>query len=267
MKLTLNTAILIKRYKRFLADVTLLEDHQKNETVTTIHCANTGAMTGCADSGNKVFYSISDNPKRKYPFSWEVSQTRAKHYICVNTLRANQLVEEALNNGVITELSNVCKLQREVKYGNENSRIDFLLQHSPLPIKASEQNQKLNTYIEVKSVTLFDSALENIAGQGYFPDAVSTRGQKHLRELMDMVQEGHRAILLFAVLHTGITQVSAAQHIDKKYALLLEQAQKAGVEILAYKAKYRFEGLTVDIKLAEKIPFNFNNSNKNIDEP
>jgi len=255
MKIEINSAILIKRYKRFLADVTLKE-HLLTNKITTIHVANTGAMSGCAECGNAVLYSTSDNPKRKYPFSWEVSQNKDKHFICVNTLRANQLVEEALNNDVIKELSGFSSLTREVKYGGENSRIDFLLKYDNSAQQLNSKNKKLDTYIEVKSVTLLDDSISNHENQGYFPDAVSTRGQKHLRELIEMVQQGHRAVLLFAVLHSGINKVSAAKHIDKKYAELLIKAQTAGVEILVYKAKFDLNGLSLDMQLSESIEFN-----------
>ena len=267
MKLNLNSATLIKRYKRFLADVTLTNHSLKNNEITTIHVANTGAMSGCADSGNIVYYSTSNNPKRKYPFSWEISQNKDKHFICVNTLRANQLVEEALNDGVITELNGFSSLEREVKYGSENSRIDFLLKYKKLPSQLSSTFKKPDTYIEVKSVTLLDDMFGNELnstltkqsnknkGQGYFPDAISIRGQKHLRGLIEMVQQGHRAILLFTVLHSGIDKVSVAKHIDKKYAELLMQAQESGVEILVYKAKFNFNDLSLDMRLAESITF------------
>ncbi|MCG6418247.1 DNA/RNA nuclease SfsA, partial [Vibrio fluvialis] len=139
--------------------------------------------------------------------------------------RANQLAVEAIENNVISELCGYDTLQTEVKYGNENSRIDILLSASDKP----------KCYIEVKSVTLLDET--GSAGQGYFPDAVTTRGQKHLRELTEMAQNGSRAILLFTVLHSGIEKVSAAHHIDAKYSLLLKQAQDAGVEVLCYKAE------------------------------
>ncbi|WP_221077307.1 DNA/RNA nuclease SfsA [Agarivorans aestuarii] len=212
----LKLATLVKRYKRFLADV-ILEDGSE----TTIYCANTGAMTGCAEPGNTVWYSQSNNPKRKYSLSWELSITKDGDTICVNTAKANEWVEQAIKQDIITELSGYAQLRREVKYGSENSRIDFLL----------EDPKREKCYIEVKSCTL----LQN--GKGYFPDAVSTRGQKHLRELIEMKQQGHRAILLFAVLHSGINTVQAAAHIDPSYAKLLELAKQQGVEVLAYKAK------------------------------
>ena len=212
----LKPARLIARYKRFLADVVTPE----GETLT-IHCANTGAMTGCATPGDTVWYSTSLSATRKYPHSWELTETQQGHWICVNTLRANQLVREALTLDVIPELSGYSCCQPEVKYGTEKSRIDFLLQ----------AEAQANCYIEVKSVTLLQH------NKGYFPDAVTARGQKHLRELSAIVAEGHRAVLLFAVLHTGIEDVAPARHIDVQYAELLEQAQRVGVEVLAYKAE------------------------------
>ena len=218
----LESATLIKRYKRFLTDIKLPDGSER-----TIHCANTGAMTGCATPGNTVWYSTSDNAKRKYPNSWEISETDKGHRICVNTARANQLAVEAIENKTIVELLGYNALRTEVKYGSENSRIDILL----------EDNEKPPCYIEVKSVTLLDEQETSTEGQGFFPDAVTTRGQKHLRELTEMVESGNRAVLLFTVLHSGIEKVSAAHHIDAKYSLLLTQAQDAGVEVLCYKAE------------------------------
>jgi sugar fermentation stimulation protein A len=243
----LKSATLIKRYKRFLADVTLPDGSE-----TTIHCANTGAMTGCATPGDKIWYSQSDNPKRKYPLSWELTETQRGYHICVNTMRANQLAVEAIKQNRISELSGYQSLQTEVKYGQENSRIDILLSAPSRP----------NCYIEVKSVTLLGentnlgllSRTDRNKGQGYFPDAVTTRGQKHLRELTEVARHGDRAILLFAVLHSGIEKVSPAHHIDAAYSILLEEAMKAGVEVLCYKAQYSNQ----KIKLITTVPFSVN---------
>ena len=232
MKLQLENARLIKRYKRFLADISTAEE------TFTIHCANTGAMTGCAIAGDTVWYSRSDNLKRKYPCSWELTQTKEDYLICVNTIRANQLVEEALANGDIADFGEINAIKREVKYGNENSKVDFMI--------TTAQQHKI--YIEVKSVTLLQE------GQGYFPDAVTTRGQKHLRELTELASNGQQAALLFAVLHSGIDSVKAAAHVDKKYAELLQQAQQAGVKILAYKAEFSKDEYGCDIKLVQAIP-------------
>lgn len=225
----LQHAILIKRYKRFLADVVTPDGRE-----LTLHCANTGAMTGCATPGDTVWYSTSDNPKRKYAHSWELTQTQAGSWICVNTLRANQVVREALEADTIPELSAYSKLTAEVKYGAENSRIDLMLQ----------ADNRSDCYIEVKSVTLLQH------GCGFFPDAVTLRGQKHLRELQAMAEQGQRAVLFFAVLHSGIESVSPAHHIDPRYAELLTQVQQSGVEVMCYGAKLSAEG----IRLAERLP-------------
>lgn len=233
MKFSLQKAILIKRYKRFLADVILADG-----TTTTIHVANTGAMTGCAEAGDIVWYSTSTNLKRKYPLSWEITEKPNGDMICVNTIRANQLIEEALLAKKISPLAHFQNLTREVKYGEENSKIDFLL----------TDTAAVNTYIEVKSVTLL------FEQQGYFPDAVSSRGQKHLRELITIKQQGKRAVLLFAVLHSGINTVAPAEHIDKKYAELLRQAQQAGVEIFAYQAKFIQTAGLFSINIEQALP-------------
>lgn len=156
----LRSAVLIKRYKRFLADVVTPDGRE-----LTLHCPNTGAMTGCATPGDTVWYSTSDNLKRKYAHTWELTETQQGATICVNTLRANTLAKEAILAGNISELSGYNTLKSEVKYGEENSRIDIMLQ--------AEERQ--NCYIEVKSVTLAEQE------SGYFPDAVTERGQKHLR--------------------------------------------------------------------------------------
>ena len=220
----LQPATLVQRYKRFLADVVTPEG-----VTLTLHCPNTGAMTGCATPGDTVWYSTSLNIKRKYPHTWEITQTAGGEYICVNTLRANQLVKEAISLDLIPELRGYNSLKTEVKYGAENSRIDFLLQAEDQP----------ECYIEVKSVTLADR------DNGYFPDAVTLRGQKHLRELISVAAEGKRAVLFFAVLHSAIGKFSPARHIDPKYAQLLNEAQKQGVEVLAYKAELSADNMTL----------------------
>ncbi|MBD1568659.1 DNA/RNA nuclease SfsA [Aliivibrio sp. S10_S31] len=227
----LESGKLIKRYKRFLADIKLEDNSER-----TIHCANTGAMTGCAEPDSTVFFSTSSNLKRKYPNSWELSVTENNHTICVNTLRANQLVVEAIQEQNIKELTEYDELKTEVKYGSESSRIDILLTGKSLP----------DCYIEVKSVTLLSES-----GQGFFPDAVTTRGQKHLRELSEMAQLGHKAILFFAVLHSGIEKVSIAHHIDQQYHSLLIDAIENGVNILCYQA----EMSSKEMKIVRKLPF------------
>lgn len=223
-------ATLIKRYKRFLADITLPDGSS-----LTIHCPNTGSMKNCQQSGSRVWYSESSNPKRKYPHTWQLIQTEDKQLIGINTHIANRLVEEAISAENIHQLKGFEELKREVAYG-ERSRIDILLQnHSGDPSD--------RCYVEVKNVSLGvgDNNL------GTFPDAVTLRGQKHLRELMEMKQQGYRAVLFFCVQHTGIDRVSPADDIDPEYGRLLRQAASSGVEVIAYGAKYNLEDNSVEL--------------------
>lgn len=220
----LQRATLVRRYKRFLADIETSEGQ-----ALTIHCPNTGAMTGCAEPGFQVWYSISTNAKRKYPHTWELSENFQQELMVVNTQRANQLAELAVVQQRIPQLTGYEQVQREVKYGDENSRIDLLLtQHPAHP----------DCFIEVKSVTLKQ------AQQGYFPDAVTLRGQKHLRELIATAQAGHRAALLFMVAHTGISSVKPAAHIDPEYAKLCTLAKQSGVEFFALSVDITSDAIT-----------------------
>ncbi|KAA8700574.1 MULTISPECIES: DNA/RNA nuclease SfsA [Pseudomonas] len=217
---------LIRRYKRFLADI---------ETATgellTIHCPNTGSMFNCMVEGGPVWFSRSNDPKRKLPGTWEIAQTPQGRLACVNTARANPLVEEALNAGVITELNGFTALKREVPYGQEKSRIDFRLDY---PGGAA--------YVEVKSVTLgFDGT--SIAA---FPDAVTQRGAKHLRELAHLARSGVRAVQLYCVNLSGIDGVRPAVEIDAGYAVALREAKAAGVEVLAYGVQVSAQQICID---------------------
>ncbi|UZE95870.1 DNA/RNA nuclease SfsA [Alkalimarinus alittae] len=236
----LQSGLLIQRYKRFLADIEVEKDG-KQPKVLTIHCPNTGAMTGCNVPGSRVWFSTSDNAKRKYPNTWELLETLEGDWACINTVLANKLVEEAINADVIEALKGYSDLSREVRYGDEKSRIDLLL--------SNPEKDRRDCYIEVKSVTLLT---ENHIGM--FPDAVSARGQKHLRELMAMVEAGHRAVLFFCVNHTGIKSVRPADHIDPEYGQLLRQAAARGVEILAYGADIS----DTDIVLTRQLPVQLN---------
>ncbi|KZN28832.1 hypothetical protein N480_08690 [Pseudoalteromonas luteoviolacea S2607] len=226
----LKSATLLKRYKRFLVDL-----RKDNGDEFTVHCANTGKMTGCAGAGFKAYYSTSDNAKRKYPHSLEVTEDKRGNLICVNTAMANKVAIEAIEQNLIPELSGYQNITSEVKYGHENSRIDILL----------SAKDKADCYVEVKSVTLLETN-----GQGFFPDAETLRGQKHLRELMHITQSGQRAVLLFIVMHNGIENVRAAKHIDKKYAQLFTEARQQGVEIYAFKAKVTPQEVSVVEKLS-----------------
>lgn len=161
---------------------------------------------------------------RKYPQTLELVTTPGGHLAGINTARANALVELAIANGTITALQGYSVLKREVVYGREKSRIDFVLDGNAV--------DKRPCYLEVKNVTLMGEE-----GEGFFPDAVSTRGSKHVRELMAMVQEGQRAVLFFCVQHTGIKRVRPADHIDPAYGAILREANAVGVEIMAYRAE------------------------------
>lgn len=207
---------LIRRYKRFLADVRLSDG-----TEVTAHCPNTGSMLGCQPDNARVWLSRSDNPKRKLPYTWELVETSSGVLACVNTARPNAQARAAIEAGVVKSLTGYPECRAEVRYGSEKSRIDLLL---------SGHEREPDAWVEVKNVTLADG------GEGFFPDAVTERGQKHLRELMAQVTEGDRAVLFFVVNHTGIEQVRPADHIDERYGQLLRKACEAGVEVIAYRA-------------------------------
>lgn len=213
--LQLFNARLIQRYKRFLADVIL----PNGETIT-LHCPNTGSMKNCIQPMSPCWYSTSVSLTRKYPNTLEIVTTPSGDLAGINTARSNALVEAAIRAGVISELQGYDNIRREVVYGSEKSRVDFVLERG---------DEKC--FVEVKNVTLMEAK-----GQGLFPDAVSERGTKHLRELMQMVREGHRAVLLFCVQHTGIEWVEPADAIDPVYGKTLREAIASGVEVLAYRA-------------------------------
>ena len=235
----LKQATLIKRYKRFLADIQL-----ESGDTTTIHCPNTGSMKNCIDEGSPCWYSTSDNPKRKYPFTWEIATTPTGYLAGINTSRAKHLVREAIEQGVISELQGYPNIRAEVPYGVEKSRIDFLLSGQP-----SDKAQ--DCYVEVKNVTL---GMED--GSGLFPDAVSSRGTKHLRELITLARSGTRAVLVFCVQHTGIDTVAPADTIDPVYGRTLREAADNGVEIIAYRADIS----PAEIALRRAIPITFSDS-------
>ncbi|MEK0363402.1 DNA/RNA nuclease SfsA [Pseudomonas sp. CBC3] len=226
----LETGRLVRRYKRFLADiVTDAGEH------LCIHCPNTGSMLNCMGEGARVWFQRSSDPKRKLPGTWELVETPQGRLACVNTARANRLVEEALLAGVIEELAGFTALRREVAYGIENSRVDFRLDYPAGP-----------AFVEVKSVTLGfgDTAV------AAFPDAVTTRGARHLRELAALARDGIRAVQLYCVNLSGIEAVRPASEIDPLYAAALRDAVAAGVEVLAYGVELSPE----EISLSRRLP-------------
>lgn len=206
-----------RRYKRFFSDVINIDGE-----LLTIHCPNTGSMKNCLVENSECWYSLSNNPKRKLAGTLEIITNKYGNLAGINTNKANHLVREAIEASIIPELIGYEELRAEVKYGAENSRIDFLL----------EDPAKGRCYIEVKSVTL-----EVSDGLVMFPDAVTSRGTKHLRELINVVQQGHRAILFFCVQVNGAKKMEVAEHIDPQYAKTLAEAINAGVEVIAWRAK------------------------------
>lgn len=218
---------LLKRYKRFFADI-----ESADGEVVVAHCPNTGSMLNCLQEGAPAWFVRNDDPKRKLKATLEILETPHGRLACVNTGRANALVEEALNNGVITELAGFDRLRREVRYGEEKSRADFCLEFG------AEQ-----VFVEVKSVTLGFAGSDVAA----FPDAVTERGTKHLRELTRLAQVGQRTVLLYCVNLTGIGAVRAASEIDPAYAAALLEAKAAGVEVLAYGVDIRPDESRIEV--------------------
>lgn len=218
---------LLRRYKRFLADIEL-----SGGEVVTAHCANPGSMKTCAPEGARAWVSRSDNPKRKLPYTWELVHAEGS-MVMINTHRANDLVHEAITEGVISELSGFRSLRREVRFG-EKSRVDFLL-----------ETDEGECYLEVKNVTLgFGGAVSA------FPDSVTERGTRHLRELMAMVDGGKRAALLFCCSRAGTESVRPADTIDPTYGRTLREAASRGVELLAYGCEVSRD----EVKLSRRLP-------------
>jgi sugar fermentation stimulation protein A len=218
--------VLLKRYKRFFADVRLDDGRE-----VVAHCPNTGSMKAVNVPGCRVWLSPSDNPKRKLLWTWELIELPQPDgttaLASVHTGRTNRIVEAALSERALTPLADYATLRREVKV--DEARLDFLLSD---PARG-------NGYVEVKQVTLKEAD-----GHGYFPDAVSARGTKHLHTLNRLAKSGERAVLLFCVAHEGIEDVAPAAHIDPAYAAALEQARQHGVEVLAYGVTFEREGQT-----------------------
>lgn len=221
---------LIKRYKRFLADVEL-----EDGSLVTAHCPNSGSMQGCNLPGSPVMLSLSPNPNRKLAYTWELVQVGG-YWVGLNTMLPNRLAEEAILDGTIAELQGYPRLRREVPYGSERSRIDILLE--------GEQGR---CFVEVKNVTLVEDGL------ALFPDAVTERGQKHLRELMEVVRNGERGVILFTVQRGDGAAVAPADAIDPAYGRLLRQAVAQGVEALAYRALVMPEAIRLTERLELKL--------------
>lgn len=219
---------LIKRYKRFLADVKL----DSGKTITA-SCANTGSMLGLLHEDVPVWLSEHDSPTRKYRHTWEMVENdmgEGPVMVGINTAHPNKIVAEALEQKRIKPLAGYETQRREVKYG-KNSRIDILL----------EDPKKGRCYVEVKNVHL-----SRKKGNAEFPDSVTARGTKHLNELADMVREGHRAVMVYLIQRADAKRFSLADDIDPDYAAAFAEAMEVGVEALAYRCKLDADGITFD---------------------
>ena len=223
-------ASILRRYKRFLADIKLIDG-----TVLTVHCPNTGSMANCWVEGGPCWFSRTENPNRKLVGTLELTMS-PDGYICgINTQYPNHLVKEGIKNGVITELQGYQSIRKEVKYGDEKSRIDLLL-----------SSPGKDCYVEVKNMTYHVGG-----GHIVFPDAVTERGIKHLRELTKMTQQGCRSILIFCVQHSGAKTSGLADDIHPKYSETMHHAIDAGVEVIVYGCKLSSK----EILINKKLPF------------
>ncbi len=220
-------AVLLKRYKRFLADVKL-----ETGEIVTAHCPNTGSMKGCSEPGRTIYLSSHDNPKRKYKYTWELIAMPTS-LVGVNTLVPNRLVSKSIDQKLIPELSRYDFIQREVKIG-EHSRIDLML---------TDGGAK-HCYVEIKNCTLVNEAVAQ------FPDAVTSRGLKHITELENLVKAGHRCMMFYFIQRMDAQLFQPADHIDFEYGRRLRLAFDKGIEILAYDVRIDLQG----IELNKKIP-------------
>jgi sugar fermentation stimulation protein A len=229
----LSRGRLLRRYKRFLADIAL-EDGAE----VTAHCANPGSMMGLADPGAEVWLSRNTNPKAKLDWRWELVCTGEGHLVCINTALPNRVGEEAVAAGAIPELAGYDSLRREVKYG-VNSRIDILLEDARRP----------PCYVEIKSVTLRrpDGAHPTAAE---FPDAVTKRGAKHLMELAEVAENGGRAVMLYLVQRGDCDRFRVAADIDPGYAAAMVEARSRGVEALCRQCDVTQHGIDIGRALA-----------------
>ena len=218
---TLVKGKLIKRYKRFFVDIKL------NNSLITAHCPNTGSMMGLLDEGNEVWVTKNDNPNRKLKFTLEMIKTKKK-LVGVNTHRANRIVEHGLKNGLINEFKEINKIQNEYKF-SKDTRFDFLCDKN---------------IIEVKNVTL----LRNLKF-AEFPDAVTTRGTKHLKNLVNSIKKGYKPYVLFLTQIQGINNFKIAKDIDNEYYKNYLFAKKAGVKFLAYRCILSSKEIKIEKKI------------------
>lgn len=225
----LMPATLLRRYKRFLADIRL-DDGQE----VTAHCPNPGAMLGLKDEGLRIWVEPNDDPKKKLKYGWRLAELPGDHWAGIDTSVPNRVVKEALETGLVTELSAYKTVRPEVKYG-EDSRVDFLLSEPGLP----------DAYVEVKNVHL-----RRESDWAEFPDSVTTRGAKHLARLSDVAASGSRAVMLYLVQRTDCARLKMAGDLDPAYAKAFDAARGAGVEMICYTTEISVD----EVKIAAALP-------------
>lgn len=218
-------ARLIRRYKRFLADVTLESDGSE----VVAHCPNPGSMIGLAETGTRVWLEPNDDPKKKLKYGWRLVELADGHWSGIDTAVPNKVVKEALQAGNIAPLASYKTVRPEVKYST-NSRVDFLLTQTDLP----------DAYVEVKNVHLMRDT-----GLAEFPDCVTERGAKHLSDLSAMVAEGHRSVILYLVQRTDCDRFALARDLDPGYGEAFDKARKAGVEVLCFGTHITRDGIAL----------------------
>lgn len=221
---------LIQRYKRFLADIKL-----ESGEVVVAHTTNSGSMKSCLEPGAEVYISLTDNPSRKTRYTWEMIKIN-HHWVGINTSWPNYLAFEAIKNNQIEKLKGYTQVKREVKFGD--SRFDIYC-----------ENQFEKCFVEVKNVTLKEGDF------ALFPDAVTTRGQKHLNTLIEAKEKGYRAVMLYVVQREDVTTFAPAHNIDLNYAQVLTQAYHKGVEIIAIQARVLPESIELTNELITNIQF------------
>ena len=225
----LIAGLFVKRYKRFFVDINI------NNQIITAHCPNTGSMYGLLKKGNKVWVSKSSNPNRKLKYTLEIIEDQ-KSKIGINTHSANKIVQHALKNNLIKELKNSLEIKPETKFG-KNTRFDFLI-----------LNKNFKAFVEVKNVTLSRNKKK-----AEFPDAVTSRGLKHINELINASKKGYKIFILYLVQREDCNYFSIAKDIDADYAKALVKAVKNNLNVLCYDCKFSSKGIKLNKKIKIKI--------------
>lgn len=234
----LTQGVLLKRYKRFLAEIIL-----NNQEHRVIYCPNMGAMSGCDVLGSRIWFSRTVNTSRKFPDTWELVEVDGGNLVCVNTQHVKKLILEAIDKQTIAELQGYTRSEIDPPYLEEEG-LDLLLER-----KESHSSITEKCFVVIKGVTLGDEIR-----RGFFPDCSATRGVQQLKSLISAKQQGFRAVLVYCVLHTGVDRVFPADHIDPDFGAMLRQAAIAGVEVLGYRVDISLSEISVTTQVEVCIP-------------